>query len=478
MTQALRIFRKDVHHLWPRVLVVLCLMIAHAVLEVLSLPVNVPETMRINAMSGVVTLLLPIGIWSLIAWLIFEEALPGDRQFWLTRPYRRLDLLVSKLLFVFAFINVPVFISDCCILRALGFPVLSVIPQLLLRQLFVTTLFILPFFAVASVTAGISQFLLAWFVLLLALVFEEILVNMWTGNTSIGIVAGTVFVVTWAITACGIVIWQYATRRTAISRLALFAIPCAFPLMGVLPWPFASGPAQARHLPDQPSITLAYDPDRKAASQNYTNPPSGYALVRIPLAVAGLPPKTLLRGDARVSIYVNGRPWRRSDDWTLSTVERFDGMYWLSLNVPASNIAVLKQQPSSLRATFDLEIVSDEVRKKEPLTKHSFFVDGVGLCYVLPDTLGAHFACLAGLGASIETSVRLDSDLPAGQPFATFPEHTVPWGLSPVSDVGSSTFSDVQPGSVLVFIPRTKVKEFQRTVDLRNIQLANYFLPR
>jgi len=478
MKQALHIFRKDLRHLWPRALLVLSLLIAHAILEVLSLPVNVPETMRINGMSGVLTWLLPVAIWSLFAWLIFEEALPGDRQFWLTRPYRWPDLLFSKVLFVFIFINIPVLISDCCILAAKGFPVFSVVPDLLLRQLFVTTLFVLPFFAIASVTTGTSQFLLAWFALLLALVFEGLIVSTWTGNTSIAIGSGSFFVATLAVATCGIVIWQYAARRTTIARLALFAIASSFPALGVLPLLFSPVTAQPRHLADQPNVSFAYDPDLNTRSQSYTSPPPGYKLVRIPLIVAGLPPKTLLRGSARISIDVGGRPWPKPGEVMMGTVERNADAYWQSLNLPVANVKVLKNQPSNLHATFDLEIVSDEVKQREPLTKHSFFVPGVGLCYVFTDTPQTQFACRAGLGPSTETSVRLDSNVPADQPFMDLPQHSVPWGLSPITDHGSSAFSDVQQGSLLAFIPRPKFTEFQRTLDLRNIQLANYMLPR
>src|SRR5258708_33452435 len=126
MAQVLHIFRKDVRHLWPLTLVVLLLMAAHAFFDVRSLPYS-PDTYLDVPVFYILTLPLPLGIAFLIARLIFQEALPGDRQFWLTRPYHWPQLLAAKVLFVVLFLNVGLFLSDCYILAAQGFPVVSVL---------------------------------------------------------------------------------------------------------------------------------------------------------------------------------------------------------------------------------------------------------------------------------------------------------------------------------------------------------------
>ena len=60
--------------------------------------------------------LLPLGLplvaWYLIARLIHAETLPGDRQFWITRPYRWQSLLGAKVLFVLVFLNLPMTVAD------------------------------------------------------------------------------------------------------------------------------------------------------------------------------------------------------------------------------------------------------------------------------------------------------------------------------------------------------------------------------
>jgi len=47
-----------------------------------------------------VLFILPLTWWALAARVIHSEALPGDRQFWLTRPYRRQPAGARKALFI------------------------------------------------------------------------------------------------------------------------------------------------------------------------------------------------------------------------------------------------------------------------------------------------------------------------------------------------------------------------------------------
>jgi len=189
--QVLHIFRKDVRHLWPSITIVILLAIGHAVFDVESWPVYNPGTDRTNAIASLLNMLLPLSLWFLIAQLIFQEALPGDRQFWLTRPYRWGDLLAAKILFVFVFGSVPMFLSDWYILAAQRLGAFDDVPMLFLRQVLFAALFLLPAFALATVTSGLLQFVLAWFILLLVLVSELV----WGSHrASVEVAGGEVFV--------------------------------------------------------------------------------------------------------------------------------------------------------------------------------------------------------------------------------------------------------------------------------------------
>lgn len=481
MEQVLHIFRKDVRHLWLPALVVLILVAGHAVFTVRSMPINVPETIRVNAMSSMFGLFVPLGMWFLIALLIFQEALPGDRQFWPTRPYRWPKLLASKVLFIAVFINAPLFLSDCYILGAQGFAVLSVLPSLLLRQLLVTALFILPPFAIATVTAGVAQFVLAWFILLLALIFENVLATSFLGS-SIGfdIGTGSIFIATLAVTTCAIVIWQYARRRTMAARLVSLAAVCAFlPVtwgLSLAMSHFKTTLSKRAQSPDESNVRIAYDLAATLHNSRTWRPPSEFVNGRLRLIVVGLPPKTLLRGTCQTTLDVGGTAWPHSGGFVASSLQGNGDDYWQMLDLEASKLYILKQHLANLHTLFDLEIVGDEVETRVPLTKRSFFVHGLGLCFAFQGTAQKQYACRAGLEPSVETTARMDS--PNGPlPIGPFPRHSIPWGLSPTTDLMSFSFSSAQQGSELVFIPHRKIAQFQRTLDAQNVQLTNYLLP-
>ena len=65
--------------------------------------------------------LLLLAFWAfLCARLIQAEPIPGDRQFWITRPYEWSSLLGAKLLFVVVCIGIPLLAADASILGERG----------------------------------------------------------------------------------------------------------------------------------------------------------------------------------------------------------------------------------------------------------------------------------------------------------------------------------------------------------------------
>src|ERR1043166_191352 len=99
MRQALHIFRKDIRCLWWEILVVEALAIGYTFVK--------SESHDILYVNG----LLPLAWIYLVVRVILQEPLPGDRQFWITRPYAWRSLLGAKALFVIAVINLPRLIS-------------------------------------------------------------------------------------------------------------------------------------------------------------------------------------------------------------------------------------------------------------------------------------------------------------------------------------------------------------------------------
>jgi hypothetical protein len=472
--QVLHIFRKDVRHLWLNIVVVVLLSIAHAVFDVLSWPVDLPGIVRANEIAYLLNILLPLGLWFLIAQLVFQEALPGDRQFWLTRPYRWTSLLASKILFVIVFAAVPLFVSDCYILAAQGFAVWGVFPTLLLRQLAVAALFLLPSLTLATLTTGLAQFVLAWFILLLVFILEMVLEFR---SSSFDVGSGVVFVSSFAAIFAGVAIWQYAQRRTMAARVALLAIAStllpATKAVSYLPSLRPAAPA----LPASPrgfDIRVAYHTDQHIpSSQSWQEPPKGFALARIPLSVAGLPPNTLLRGRASTSIELRGRTWLKPGEKWAGSVEHSGGQYWQTIYLPKSGLTVFAQQPAGLRASIDFEVVNDRVETIVALTKPTFRVPNVGLCRLFQNTI---LTCRTGLAHSVETSIRYSPEPQEGGMISA-PESSMPWGLSPTTHTITTGFDPNNVPTELAFIPRRRLTQFRRTLDVANIQLTRYVLP-
>src|SRR5260370_6297503 len=169
MRQAIHIFKKDVRHLWPEITVTLLVAAAFAFVGVgRARWMTDPGASRTLA-SEMLLFLLPLAWWILIARVIYAEVLPGDQQFWTTRPYDWRSLLGAKVLFILAFVNLPLLISDVVILRAGEFPIAAHLPGLLWRQvLFIVA--VLPVAALCAVTSGFVQLLVTSLIVFTAFV--------------------------------------------------------------------------------------------------------------------------------------------------------------------------------------------------------------------------------------------------------------------------------------------------------------------
>ncbi len=486
MKQVLHIFGKDVRYLWPIILTVLLLMIAHAVFDVRSLPINAQGINQVNTILTLLNILLPLTIFFLVAQVIFQEPLPGNKQFWLTRPYYRTRLLAAKLLFVLAFISVPLFLSDCYILAVQGFPVLGAYPDLLLRQLILLFVFVLPSFGIATLTTGVAQFMLAWFVVLLALIFEQIIVAILfhSGNdVGVDLISGSTFVVAFTIIIAGVIVWQYATRRTAIARLFALSVVCAFV---PITWGISFLIHSRSRIPEPPpspnqfGIVITYSSNNatpQSSKQNTSK--NNFVQVFLPLRVVGAPPKTLLRGNARIRIISAGKPWPEPNFTWIGELERINNDYWLTLNFDKSRFNMLRQQSVNLRASFELQILNDTVETIVPFAESSFRVPDLGFCRIAAqDPEQPQLTCRAGLTHPVEVDVQSDSSRIPGQIIAGFPKSSIPWGLSPASDLGTPNLAEVQPGSQLEFIPRRNIADLRLALDFRDVLLARYIVPR
>src|SRR5438445_12249053 len=92
--------------------------------------------------------------------VVHQDAVPSTKQDWLTRPVRRIDLLVEKILFVFLMVQGPSIATDLVQGFANGFETRQTIAATLARAIIVFLAVTLLALALVSVTASVTESLL------------------------------------------------------------------------------------------------------------------------------------------------------------------------------------------------------------------------------------------------------------------------------------------------------------------------------
>ncbi len=165
MRQTLHIFKKDIRHLRFDIILFLALTTFYALAEL-------HWGNRLQARW-----LLLVSAVFLIPRLFHAELIPGDNQFWISRPYRWQNLLAEKFLFLLVFINLPIFAARLIILLSANFPLSAVLLGLLWSQVLLTFVVFLPIAALAILTTGMVPFVFATLVMLaVALGMEQMMV--------------------------------------------------------------------------------------------------------------------------------------------------------------------------------------------------------------------------------------------------------------------------------------------------------------
>jgi hypothetical protein len=288
MHQSLHIFEKDVRYLKHEILLFLSIAILLAAM-------HKPEFVQVIefAMVGAAAFL--------IGRLVLAETIPGDRQFWITRPYRWQNLLAAKLLFIVVFVNLPVLLADLFILIVDGFPFGPSLPGLLWSQVLLFTFVALPFAALAALSSGMAAFIFAQLIVLVAGYGAwELFVTI--RPASLGGVNwvrdAAAFLALCAI-ATPVLFVQYKKRNTVFSRwFASAGIVAAALAYIAVPFPLAL--ALQTHLTKQPSLgsgmQIAFD--RTSDWQYWSRPLGPKVLLHVPISVQSIPDGTEFLADA------------------------------------------------------------------------------------------------------------------------------------------------------------------------------------
>ncbi len=351
----LHILHKDIRRLWLAIaasLVVLASLAWHDRWRSDWLP---------GATEGYLNILTPI-VWAcLIGLATAQEPLVGDRQFWITRPYRRPQLLTAKLLFAILFVHFPSILADCYILSSRGFPPLAYVPQLAMKQLVLAGAVTLPAMALAAVARSFSHFILE--IVGVAAVFLVLSGSYWGFNYTwepFDAVRRQLIVLLAAAASAAILGMQYFGRRVLVSRIVGLGAAVAAVVVFCYFLPQSALALRAGVAPAPAVPSLRFD----------TAPRSPYPswgrdiMVALPIVVDGFPDPVRARVEAVHSEILTGagehysqempttyRPfekmpytlWIQPGDWDEKAPR------WMTLHIDLVTFAKMQNAPVTLR---------------------------------------------------------------------------------------------------------------------------------
>jgi hypothetical protein len=490
MGHALQIFRKDVRHLWPRIAIVLavCFLSAWATYW----PVAGAWTTR--NILGLPSLL---AWWYLMAAVIHEEALPGNRQYWLTRPFSRWDLLAAKAIFVLVFVCLPDFCTEVTVLVLRGKSPLGYLPDLLICQLFGLAKVFLPAAALASITTGLVEFAWtglaalagAWIVgIPLAFRFLPQSELFWGGG--LDWFRATAVAALLLAASAAILLVQYVRRQTWLSRGILAA---ALPISVFLTWMpgWHTAFALQCRLSGQPVAdtvaSIAFDPARDTRTRpdgKVMRPGQSVHGIAIPVRVTGIPEGMALCSE-RATVTADAPAHARwSSGWdSLNSLwlgrgqagmetERFlpgDGEYWLYLNIHSSFYGRAGSRPLHLHARLALTLLSPE--QVSPLTlREGAQAANDGFCWVTARNGQVESSCSWPVRTPARLGLRLRSggtNLPltswGGELVGSYGPYPTSGGLWQWADRNGSMDP---PLAGIELVTQRAVAHFERELDI------------
>jgi len=450
MRQAIHIFRKDARHCWPYIAAVMALTAIHAWQA--SLEASNPS--EPSDMSGnLLALLMVLSWWFAIGAAVHGESLVGDRQFWTTRPYSWKSILAAKLLFVAAFLALPLLLSDCIILLANGYHPPDMIPALLWRQCRLLAFFVLPFI-LAALTRATRELVLAGLVFY---VVSCIALAAFSAHHANG--SGTVYfagpsriadAAPWLACVAGfsLAVWQYARRRTILIRALAVALGALAPFVMLSPFGRMARSAPAPRQDDSSyrniAVQLAADPGLGDPVQvdSHTK-----GLIGIPVKFSGWPRDLMTCQAMGVTVNAPGTGCAVcASSVRASMTTTADGREWIWFSIGGSKTP--SSQKVDLRATVELKIFDRLIRADIWPERGWTRVPGFGIVRLAEDATGSRLTWRAPLApgepgwtrnvgyATTESATRVDFsvsvfNLPASP--AWFPMSPVFWNSGTMS---------------------------------------------
>ena len=404
LPQPLHIARKDLLHLWPETLVAVLLFVAFAWAA--------PSGWTNSQYAGVATLLagflriflMPLSWLVVISRLVHDESLVGDRQFWTSRPYHWLNLLAAKIIYIIGFLYIPFLIMQVYLLKHAGLYPTTAIPGLLHNLLLLTVVIVVPLTAIAAVTGTFARMLLSTigaviYIIVIALGLLYLIFQRMP-PPGFDYVMYTLIIVLPA----AVVVYQYATRNTPVSRILLIATPLLVALLLLVTpasaiirnnyKPVSSDDPKLGQLPDQ---LMPKSADGKLITR------AGNNEVEIPLTTTG--------GDEKSNYTVQGVQ-ATIDGGGVHYVTPYLSEVRVEINsfrpgtfVPVQLPAAIFNKIHSTPVDIHLSLAAEHLKLQDASTWHAgalpFSVPGHGLCSFATDFPGDPATCRFAFSSDI-----------------------------------------------------------------------------
>lgn len=354
---------------------------------------------------GLIASALPVTWWFLIGRLIHAEALPGNRQFWLTRPYRWTSLLAAKALFILCFVHLPLLLADALIIHAAGFSLAEQWAGLFWSQVLLIAVFALPVALLSAITNGLPE-LLAVVLFVVLVVLVRVLVSpllhhdfAWWELEWVK----TYFLITLAALASALIlVWQYARRKTLAMRLLTGALAIGLLAAStLLPWTtaFRLQTRLSSRQVDLSSVRIELDSDRKWLGRAYPTE-EGWTVAELPVQISGLPDGAELKPHGfKISLRASDGEIHIADQPPPSSFSVEGGIISLRFMLEKALYEQVKDRPLQLRGTLYATLYGNKQQTPLSLNGRPVTVKGVGLC-----SAGTHFLLC-------RSAFRMPSDL-------------------------------------------------------------------
>ena len=473
--QALHIFRKDVRHLRFEIAGILLLSIILVLAGVQTWEGLQSRGGPESDSGGPLNVLLPIAWSLLIARAIQTEALPGDRHFWLTRPYSRSGLLLSKALLIVAFINLPLLVAQAAIISLDGLPLLSNFGGLLWNQVLISVLLLLPVAAMAALTRNLAQFLP------LVVLTGALLAGPVAGHDSMGDLE-------WIRSSLGLFIAaaigvlvlqrQYRLRRSVNTAfLALGATLAGMILYLAFPHSLAFA-IQSRVIGSRDG-QLALHLDQPGPRTKDLKEPNRYQqMVALPIEVTGVDPRDLRVDSSKITFKtlsgITRQPWAR--------IHRVDQQLVQTVSLDRTFFDAAKDSPVNVRVDFYLTQFGRLHSINVPLDGTPVYISGPGQCGVVAGYDRRTFVCRSAFQAPRpfrSDRVIRERDyrrwLSDYSPLPSLP-HLIPVISETYELVGpaSDDLAPAVPERPATLVVREPIAYFRYTMDAPNVHLGDF----